>query len=103
MEISMKIPMKEWTGFVIMSLRLCRPTSPEQLGYLPLLVGHCRPGWRLAPLAVVEQGRGSVGDEIGEALGVQLSVVFIGARPCCNSLGSPGGEHYPDLGNDDYK
>ena len=33
-------------------------------------------GWRLAPLAIVEQGRVAIGDEIGAALGTQLSVVL---------------------------
>jgi ethanolamine ammonia-lyase small subunit len=38
-------------------------------------------GWTLAPLAIVEQGRVAVGDEVGELLGARAVLVLIGERP----------------------
>lgn len=38
-------------------------------------------GWTIAPLVVALQARVALGDDIGEALGADLSVVLIGERP----------------------
>ncbi len=46
--------------------------------------------WSLAPICIVEQGRVAIGDEIGQTLGAQLSIVFIGERPGLSSPDSLG-------------
>ena len=46
--------------------------------------------WNLAPICVVEQARVAIGDAIGNALEVQLSIVLIGERPGLSSPDSLG-------------
>jgi ethanolamine ammonia-lyase small subunit len=49
-----------------------------------------RDGWRIGPVAVVEQGRVAVGDEIGGILGAALVCILIGERPGLTSADSLG-------------
>jgi ethanolamine ammonia-lyase small subunit len=49
-----------------------------------------RAGWRIGPVAVVEQGRVAIGDAIGQILDAALVVVLIGERPGLTSPNSLG-------------
>ena len=78
-------------GFVLADgLSACaiqRQALPTLAAILPALRA-C--GWRVAPTALVEQGRVAVGDEVGALLEVAIVVVLIGERPGLSSPDSLG-------------
>jgi ethanolamine ammonia-lyase small subunit len=64
---------------------------------VPLIAALCKrlesdthAPWRLPPVALVEQARVAVGDEVGQALGARAVVVLIGERPGLSSPDSMG-------------
>lgn len=50
----------------------------------------CAEGWSLSPVALVEQGRVAVADEVAELLGARMVVILIGERPGLSSPDSLG-------------
>jgi ethanolamine ammonia-lyase small subunit len=61
------------------------------LPFLQTLQEHIvQEGWSVAPIAVVQQGRVAIGDEVGELLGAKAVVVMIGERPGLSSPDSMG-------------
>ena len=70
-------------------------SAPAAKRHAPLLLDQILPaltrhGWRIGPVAVVEQGRVAIGDAIGAALAAGLVVVLIGERPGLTSPDSLG-------------
>ncbi|MBA3590655.1 ethanolamine ammonia-lyase subunit EutC [Methylibium sp.] len=70
------------------ALAVHRHAVPLLAALRPLLAAA--PPWRIAPVAVVQQARVAIGDEIGAALGADLVVVLIGERPGLSSPDSLG-------------
>jgi ethanolamine ammonia-lyase small subunit len=60
---------------------------PFVAAVLPMLKGE---GLKLGPIAVVENGRVAIGDEIGEILKARLMLMLIGERPGLSSVDSLG-------------
>lgn len=72
------------------ALAVMRHAAPFLAELLPRLRDDPHQGWRLAPVALVEQGRVAIGDEIGERLQASTVVVLIGERPGLSSPDSLG-------------
>ncbi len=72
------------------ALAVMRHAAPLMAALLPRLRADPAHRWTVAPVALVEQGRVAIGDEIGEALGARTVVVLIGERPGLSSPDSLG-------------
>lgn len=46
--------------------------------------------WRVGPLVIVKEARVAIGDEVGEELGAEMTIVLIGERPGLSSPDSMG-------------
>lgn len=75
-------------GFVIVDGLSALAVQRHAVPLLHLVLGDL--DWRIAPVAIVEQGRVAIGDEIGELLGARMVVVLIGERPGLSSPDSLG-------------
>ena len=60
------------------------------LGVLDSLLPLLSQGWSIAPVVIAEQARVALGDEIGAALGADVTVMLIGERPGLSSPASLG-------------
>jgi ethanolamine ammonia-lyase small subunit len=86
--------------------QLSRPTKPEVLfiiadglsaiapaRYAAPVIKAARDllqGWQIGPVIIAEQARVALGDEIGELLGAEISVMLIGERPGLSAADSLG-------------
>ncbi|WP_348262491.1 ethanolamine ammonia-lyase subunit EutC [Telmatobacter sp. DSM 110680] len=69
------------------ALAIERNAVPLLAHLLPQLLANA---WNLAPIAIVQQGRVAVGDEVGANLGARCSLILIGERPGLSSPDSMG-------------
>jgi ethanolamine ammonia-lyase small subunit len=85
-------PARPWdVAFVIADGLSALAVEQNALPFMQVLMRRLStPSWRVAPLAIVSQGRVAVGDEVGELLGAQAVVVLIGERPGLSSPDSMG-------------
>ena len=72
------------------ALAMHRNAEPLLTAVLARLRADADHAWTIAPIAVVEQGRVAIGDEIGQALQARTVVVLIGERPGLSSPDSLG-------------
>ncbi len=78
-------------AFVIADGLSALAIEQNALPFMRLLMARLAPSaWRIAPVAIVKQGRVALGDEVGELLGARAVVVLIGERPGLSSPDSMG-------------
>jgi len=64
---------------------------------VPMIIAQ---GWRLAPVALVEQGRVAIADEIAQAMCSEMTLILIGERPGLSASDSLGAylTYHPRVG-----
>jgi len=72
------------------ALAIHQNAAPLLATVLARLRGDAAQAWSIAPVALVQQGRVAIGDEVGLALRASVVVVFIGERPGLSSPDSLG-------------
>jgi ethanolamine ammonia-lyase small subunit len=78
-------------AFVIADGLSALAIEQNALPFLQALTARLEPGrWRIAPLAIVRQGRVAIGDEVAYLLQARAVVVLIGERPGLSSPDSMG-------------
>jgi ethanolamine ammonia-lyase small subunit len=65
-------------------------TDRNAVAVIDSLLPLVQPEWQLTQVVIAEQARVALGDEIGEALGAQLTVMLIGERPGLSAADSLG-------------
>jgi ethanolamine ammonia-lyase small subunit len=72
------------------ALAIHQNAAPLLAAVIARLRGDAAQAWWIAPVALVQQGRVAIGDEVGLALHARAVVVFIGERPGLSSPDSLG-------------
>jgi ethanolamine ammonia-lyase small subunit len=65
-------------------------TDRHALAVVDALLPLVRDAWKITELVVAEQARVALGDEVGVALGAQLTLMLIGERPGLSAADSLG-------------
>ncbi len=72
------------------ALAIHQNAAPLLAAVVARLRGDAAQAWSIAPVALVQQGRVAIGDEVGLVLHASVVVVFIGERPGLSSPDSLG-------------
>lgn len=85
------VPHKYDVAFIIADGLSAFAVQEHAVNFLNIIAGKMKnEGWKIAPIAIVEQGRVAISDEIGFLLGADQAVILIGERPGLSSPDSLG-------------